>query len=79
MNGIVYSESLKVGGDKFDEALQTYMKRKFGVVIGESTAELIKLQVGCATLNCKNSNRLGAGICEEFELIVFQKKMASGP
>ena len=38
LNGIVYSESLKVGGDKFDEAIQTYVRRKFGVVIGESTA-----------------------------------------
>ena len=42
LNGIVYSESLKVGGDRFDEAIQTYVRRKFGVVIGESTAELIK-------------------------------------
>ena len=44
LNGIVYSESLKVGGDKFDEAIQAYVRRKFGVVIGETTAELIKLQ-----------------------------------
>ena len=42
-----------IEAEKFDEAIQTYVRRKFGVVIGESTAELIKLQVGCATLNCK--------------------------
>ena len=35
LNGIVYSESLKVGRDKFDEALQAYVRRKFGVVIGK--------------------------------------------
>jgi rod shape-determining protein MreB len=79
LNGIVYSESLKVGGDKFDEAIQTYVRRKFGVVIGESTAELIKLQVGCATLNCKKEFEpyefRGRNLAEGIpELVVFQKE-----
>ena len=79
LNGIVYSESLKVGGDKFDEAIQAYVRRKFGVVIGESTAELIKLQVGCATLNCKKDFEpyefRGRNLAEGIpELVVFQKE-----
>ena len=77
LNGIVYSESLKVGGDKFDEAIQSYVRRKFGVVVGESTAELIKLQVGCATLNCKKDFEpfefRGRNLAEGIpELIVFK-------
>ncbi len=83
LNGIVYSESLKVGGDKFDEAIQTYVRRKFGVVIGESTAELIKLQVGCATLNCKKEfdsyEFRGRNLAEGIpELVVFKKEDGFG-
>ena len=79
LNGIVYSESLKVGGDKFDEAIQAYVRRKFGVVIGETTAELIKLQVGCATLSCKKEFEAyefrGRNLAEGIpELVIFEKE-----
>src|SRR5450432_3537190 len=46
--GIVYSQSVRVGGDKMDEAIQAYMKRKYNLAIGEQTAERIKMQVGNA-------------------------------
>ena len=41
--GIVYSQSVRVGGDKMDEAIVAYMKRKYNLAIGEQTAERIKM------------------------------------
>lgn len=47
LGGSVVSESLKVAGDKFDEAIVKYIKRKHNVMIGERTAEDLKINVGC--------------------------------
>jgi len=44
--GIVYCQSLRVGGDKMDEAIIGYMKRKYNLAVGEQTAERIKITVG---------------------------------
>jgi rod shape-determining protein MreB len=46
--GIVYSRSIRVGGDKMDEALVQYIKRKYNLLIGERTAEIIKTTIGNA-------------------------------
>ncbi|NUN15826.1 MAG: rod shape-determining protein, partial [Myxococcales bacterium] len=46
--GIVYSKSVRVGGDKMDEAIIQHMKRKYNLLIGERTAELIKCNIGTA-------------------------------
>lgn len=46
--GIVYSKSVRVGGDKMDEAIVNYLKRRFNVLIGERTAEQIKVAIGSA-------------------------------
>ena len=46
--GIVYSKSVRVAGDKIDEAIVQYMKRKHNLLIGERTAEIIKIEIGCA-------------------------------
>jgi len=48
LNGIVYSESVRVGGDRFDEAIVTYVRRNYGSLIGEATAERIKQEIGTA-------------------------------
>jgi rod shape-determining protein MreB and related proteins len=48
LSGIVYSKSARVGGDKMDEAIMQYVKRKYNMLIGESTAEQIKIQIGSA-------------------------------
>ena len=48
LNGIVYSQSVRVGGDKFDESIISYVRRNHGTLIGETTAERIKIEVGCA-------------------------------
>lgn len=46
--GIVYSESVKTAGDKMDEAILSYIKRKYNLLIGEHMAELIKVEIGSA-------------------------------
>ncbi|MGD0279986.1 MAG: rod shape-determining protein [Smithella sp.] len=48
LSGIVYSKSVRVAGDKIDEAIVQYMKRKHNLLIGERTAEIIKMEIGCA-------------------------------
>jgi len=48
LSGIVYSNSARVGGDKMDEAIINYIKRKYNLLIGERTAELIKITIGSA-------------------------------
>jgi rod shape-determining protein MreB len=48
LSGIVYSESVRIGGDRFDEAIINYIRRNYGALIGESTAERIKHEIGTA-------------------------------
>ena len=48
LNGIVYADSVRIGGDRFDEAIINYIRRNYGSLIGETTAERIKLEIGCA-------------------------------
>jgi len=48
LNGVVYAESVRVGGDKFDEAIITYIRRHYGSLIGEATAERLKMEIGSA-------------------------------
>jgi rod shape-determining protein MreB len=48
LNGIVYASSVRIGGDRFDEAVINYVRRNYGSLIGESTAERIKHEIGSA-------------------------------
>ena len=48
LSGVVYANSARVGGDKMDEAIINYVKRKYNLLIGERTAELIKMRIGTA-------------------------------
>jgi rod shape-determining protein MreB and related proteins len=48
LNGIVYSNSVRIGGDRFDEAIISYVRRNYGTLIGEATAERIKHEIGSA-------------------------------
>ena len=48
LNGIVYAASVRVGGDRFDEAIISYVRRNYGILIGEATAERIKQEIGNA-------------------------------
>jgi rod shape-determining protein MreB len=48
LNGVVYSESVRVGGDRFDESIVAYVRRTQGSLIGDATAERIKQEIGTA-------------------------------
>ncbi|OIP32064.1 MAG: rod shape-determining protein [Deltaproteobacteria bacterium CG2_30_43_15] len=48
LSGIVYSQSVRVAGDKMDDAIVQYVKRKYNLLIGERTAELVKVTIGTA-------------------------------
>ncbi len=48
LSGIVHSQSVKVGGDKMDNAIVAHLKRKYNLLVGETTAERIKMQIGNA-------------------------------
>jgi rod shape-determining protein MreB len=74
LSGIVYSNSTRTGGDKMDEAIINYVKRKYNLLIGERTAELVKINIGTAyptddirTLEVKGRD-LVAGVPKTLEL-----------
>lgn len=48
LSGIVYAASVRIGGDRFDEAIMNYVRRNYGILIGETTAERIKHAIGTA-------------------------------
>ncbi len=48
LNGIVYANSVRIGGDRFDDAIINYVRRNYGTLIGEATAETIKKGIGSA-------------------------------
>ncbi len=41
-----YANSARIGGDRFDEAIMNYVRRNYGILIGEATAERIKIEIG---------------------------------
>ena len=74
LNGIVYSSSVRIGGDRFDDAIINYVRRNYGTLIGEATAERIKHGIGSAypgkeviELEVKGRN-LSQGIPRSFTL-----------
>ncbi|WP_370981373.1 rod shape-determining protein [Agaribacterium sp. ZY112] len=67
LNGVVLSDSVRIGGDRFDEAVVNYVRRKYGSVIGDATAERIKTEIGCAHTES-----------EELEIDVRGRNLAEG-
>jgi hypothetical protein len=69
LSGVVYSNSTRVGGDKMDEAIINYVKRKYNLLIGERTAEQIKIRIGTAfpseTIECMEVKGRSGGRCAE--------------
>ncbi len=49
LGGIVHSESIKLAGSTFDEAIIKYIRRKYNILVGERTAEELKVKIGCAS------------------------------
>lgn len=63
LGGIVVSKSLKVAGDTFDEAISKYIRKKYNVVIGERSAEKIKIEIGTASKDTKEKTSEVKGRC----------------
>jgi rod shape-determining protein MreB len=61
MNGVAVSASIKVAGDTFDEAIARYVRRKHGLVVGQVTAEDIKIQIGCVYPRAEDASMLVKG------------------
>ena len=57
LGGMVYKGSVRVGGDRFDEAIITHVRRNYGSLIGEATAERIKKEIGCAYVGASTEIR----------------------
>jgi rod shape-determining protein MreB len=74
LGGAVYSGSVRVGGDKFDEAIINYIRRNYGMLIGETTAEMIKKQIGAAFPSSEvrsievNGRNLAEGVPRSFTI-----------
>ena len=57
LGGVVYSESLRVAGDAMDAAMANYMRKEYNLMIGDSTAEKIKKEIGTAIPTNNNNIR----------------------
>ena len=74
LGGMVYKGSVRIGGDKFDEAIINYIRRNFGMLIGEPTAEALKQQIGSAYHGSKvhemtiTGRNLGQGLPQSFSV-----------
>ena len=74
LGGMVYKGSVRIGGDKFDEAIINYIRRNFGMLIGEPTAEALKQQIGSAYHGSEvhemkiTGRNLGQGLPQSFSV-----------
>jgi len=76
LRGLAYSTSARVGGDRMDDAISSYIRRKHNLMIGESTAERVKIEIGMAGIEAANENvvmrvkgrDLVAGVPKEVEV-----------
>ena len=78
LSGVVESASIKIAGDKFDEAVIKYIRRKHNVLIGERTAEELKMTIGCVfprpeevTMEIKGQKALARGVPQIVEEILY--------
>lgn len=58
LGGIVRWESIRIAGDKFDESIKEYLRKKFNLAVGERTAEFIKIKVGSAMITKTNNENI---------------------
>ena len=61
MNAVATSSSIEVAGDAFDEAIARFVRQKTGIIIGQTTAEEIKIQIGCVYPRPENSSMIVRG------------------
>jgi len=61
LGGIVVSQSIRVGGDELDEAIINYVKREYKLLIGQQTAEEVKLEIGVAVHDARGGHEVIRG------------------
>ena len=72
LGGMVYKNSVRIGGDKFDESIVNYIRRNYGMLIGDQTAEMLKKTIAIASPDCEITEievigrHLGQGIPQNF-------------
>ena len=69
LDGVVYSKAVRVGGDKMDESIMAYIKRRYNLMIGETTTEMIKIGIGSAC---------DAGVAEKKMMDIKGRDLISG-
>jgi rod shape-determining protein MreB len=69
LDGVVYSKAVRVGGDKMDEAIMSYIKRRYNLMIGDMTSERIKIDLGSA---------FGSGSSEKRVMDIKGRDLISG-
>ena len=80
ISGVSYQRSIRVGGDELDEAIIAYMKRAYGLLIGERTSEEIKFKIGFFnSKSIKNSFALANHCLKCFCAICLASTSFSGP
>jgi rod shape-determining protein MreB len=58
LDGVVYSKAVRTGGDKMDEAIMAYIKRRYNLMIGEMTTEMVKIDIGSAYASSDTNKRI---------------------
>ncbi len=82
LGGVVERESIKVAGDKFDESITKYVRSKYKLMIGEKTAEDLKINIGSAFKNARNlacmmkGRNLITGLPDEIEITTEEIRLA---
>jgi rod shape-determining protein MreB len=67
LSKVVHSHSLRIGGDHMDEAIVSYLRREHDLLVGETTAERIKIEIGCADADKANGETIELG-CKDAKL-----------
>ena len=74
LGGMVYKSGVRIGGDKFDDAIVTYVRRNYGILIGDQTAEALKIKIGMAYPGLEvmemevNGRNLNQGVPQSFTI-----------
>lgn len=74
LGGMVYKSGVRIGGDKFDDAIVTYLRRNYGILIGDQTAEALKIKIGMAYPGLEvmemevNGRNLNQGVPQSFTI-----------
>ena len=73
LGGVVATKGVRVGGSTFDEAIQKFVRKKYGVIIGDTTAEMVKMKIGSAMPSIQNQKNSAEKLVEKSEEKIAEK------